>query len=144
MTDSRVWQCHKTGYGPSIDSLFFQSNLGIVTKLGIWLYPKQQGFSSCDVSVERDEDLIALVDQLGHLYRCEVLQNHPVIGNTIRVMAASGPRTMYYSETEGAMPDEVQQRFREETGKGAWNARFAFYGKKARTLIVMATSDTNA
>lgn len=129
ITESQIWQCHKAGYGPSIDSLFFQSNFGIVTKMGIWLYPKQQGFSSCDISVQRDDDLVDLVDRLGHLYRYEVLQNHPVIGNTIRAMAAAGPRTKYYSEREGAIPDEIQDRFRKETGKGAWNARFAFYGK---------------
>src|SRR5690606_38918376 len=32
-----LWQRHRRGFGPSLDSLFFQSNFGIVTKLGIWL-----------------------------------------------------------------------------------------------------------
>lgn len=100
--------------------------------MGIWLYPKQQGFASCDISIEKDEDLVLLVDRLAHLYRCEVLQNHPVIGNTVRAMASAGPRTNYYFETEGAMPNEIQDRFREYSGKGAWNARFAFYGEPSQ------------
>jgi hypothetical protein len=82
ISNSSTWQCFKPGCGPSIDSLFFQSNLGIVTKLGIWLYPKQEGFTSCNIDMENESDLAPLVDKLGHLYRTENLQNHPVIGNT--------------------------------------------------------------
>ena len=32
-----IWQTSKWGYGPYLDGLFTQSNLGIITKLGIWL-----------------------------------------------------------------------------------------------------------
>ncbi|KAH7165437.1 FAD binding domain-containing protein [Dactylonectria macrodidyma] len=127
VADSPAWQCFKPGYGPSLDSLFFQSNFGIVTKLGIWLYPKQEGFTSCDISVAKESDLVPLVDQLGHLYRTEILQNHPVIGNVIRAMAASGPRTDVYSG-HGAIPDHILEGWARKNGKGFWNARFALYG----------------
>jgi 4-cresol dehydrogenase (hydroxylating) len=32
------------GVGPWLDGLFTQSNLGIVTKLGLWLYPEPEAF----------------------------------------------------------------------------------------------------
>ncbi|KAE8336589.1 hypothetical protein BDV24DRAFT_168159 [Aspergillus arachidicola] len=127
VTGSTTWQCFKHGFGPSIDSLFFQSNFGIVTKLGIWLYPKQQGFMSCNVSVENENDLAPLVDRLAHLYRIEILQNHPVIGNPIRSIAATGPRKDVY-QGEGAIPDSVVDKWKNERGQGYWNARFALYG----------------
>lgn len=127
ISNSTTWQCFKTGFGPSVDTLFFQSNLGIVTKMGIWLYPKQECFMSCDIQVENEEDLVALVDKLGHLYRTEVLQNHPVLGNIIRSIAARGPRRDFY-QGDGAIPDDVLQRIQEKLGLGFWSARFALYG----------------
>lgn len=127
ISNSKTWQCFKPGYGPSLDTLFFQSNLGIVTKMGIWLYPKQEGFMSCDIQVDNESDLEPLIDKLGHLYRTEILQNHPVIGNIIRAMAAAGPRDTFY-KGEGAVPDADLEVIRKKMGKGFWNARFALYG----------------
>ena len=41
-TDSTAWALYKGGYGPSVDGLFYQSNLGIVTKMGVWLMPRPE------------------------------------------------------------------------------------------------------
>ncbi|KIW29539.1 uncharacterized protein PV07_05351 [Cladophialophora immunda] len=129
IADSSTWQCFKPGYGPSLDSLFFQSNFGIVTKMGIWLYPQQEGFMSCNVSIDLEEDLVVLVDKLTRLYQSDVLQNHPVIGNVIRTLAASGPRDQVFRGT-GAIPDDIIDAIRKQRGWGFWNARFAFYGSE--------------
>lgn len=107
--------------------------------MGIWLYPKQQGFMSCNISVEAEDDLVSLVDRLAHLYRSQVLQNHPVIGNVVRAMAAAGPRVRFYPPTEGAIPDAVLEQVRKEMGIGYWNARFAFYGTLEFKLDVETT-----
>lgn len=37
---SRVTHLGKWGVGPNLDGLFMQSNLGVVTRMGIWLAPK--------------------------------------------------------------------------------------------------------
>lgn len=34
--DSSTWQAFQHGFGPSVDGLFSQSNMGIVTKIGMW------------------------------------------------------------------------------------------------------------
>ena len=39
-TNSRVTHVAPRGIGPSLDGLFSQSNLGIVTRLALWLHPK--------------------------------------------------------------------------------------------------------
>lgn len=126
---SSTWQCYRAGYGPSVESLFSQSNFGIVTKMGIWLTPKQRGFMTCSVDVQKEADIIPLVDKLAKLYREEVLQNHPVIGNVIRYLARTAPRSTFYTG-DGAIPDEILERIRKEQGLGFWNARFALYGRK--------------
>jgi 4-cresol dehydrogenase (hydroxylating) len=46
--NSRLWQNYKYGFGPYIDGMFSQANLGIVTKMGFWLQRAigvQQGFT---------------------------------------------------------------------------------------------------
>lgn len=130
ISGSSTWQCFKGGYGPSVESLFSQSSLGIVTKLGIWLAPKQPGFMSCTVDVPNEDDLEQMADILGDLYRKEVLQNHPVVGNVVRYLARTAPRSHFYTG-EGAIPDEILEKIQKEAGIGFWNARFALYGTEA-------------
>src|ERR1700734_4332811 len=55
---SKLWQDYRYGFGPVIDGIFSQSNFGIVTKMGFWLYPVPEGFRSGTVLVPRHDDLI--------------------------------------------------------------------------------------
>jgi 4-cresol dehydrogenase (hydroxylating) flavoprotein subunit len=126
----RAWAVFKGGYGPAADSLFMQSNFGIVTKMGIWLYPQPEAFLSARVDVDSDADLPRLVDILARLQRTEVLQNHPLIGNVVRHAASIAPRSHWY-QGPGAMPDSVVADIRRQLGIGAWHARFALYGAPA-------------
>lgn len=53
-------------FGPSIDGLFLQSNLGIVTKLGIWMTPQPQGYVSCSFDMPEFDDIETIIDAFGH------------------------------------------------------------------------------
>ena len=48
---SRVTHVAKWGVGPNLDGLFSQSNLGVVTRMGIWLAPRPRGAECCLISV---------------------------------------------------------------------------------------------
>ena len=39
---AKTWQQFKYGVGPIVDGLFSQSNFGVVTKMGFWLYPEPE------------------------------------------------------------------------------------------------------
>jgi 4-cresol dehydrogenase (hydroxylating) len=39
---NNIWQLFKWGFGPWVDPIFTQSNLGIITKVGLWLMPALQ------------------------------------------------------------------------------------------------------
>jgi hypothetical protein len=45
MPGNRAWQLFNYGFGPYNDGIFTQSNLGIVTKMGIWVRPIRRLFS---------------------------------------------------------------------------------------------------
>lgn len=46
MTGSNTWQTFPYGFGPVVDGLFSQSNMGIVTKMGMTLMPNPGGHES--------------------------------------------------------------------------------------------------
>jgi 4-cresol dehydrogenase (hydroxylating) flavoprotein subunit len=80
LAGGRTWQTYKRGFGPSADGLFMQSNLGIVTKMGMWLMPQPEAYVPCMVTVPRDEDLAALVEALRPLLLDRTIPNYPLLG----------------------------------------------------------------
>jgi len=115
------------GFGPTLDGLFTQSNLGVVTQIGIWLMPWPDVYINGDIKVEREEDLPFLIDTLTQLRREEVIQNNALCGNVVRAVTMNGPRSRWY-DGEGAIPPERLEEIRHELNIGQWNAKFAIYG----------------
>ncbi|MFA6039552.1 MAG: FAD-binding oxidoreductase [Candidatus Peribacteraceae bacterium] len=118
------------GIGPWLDGLFTQSNLGIVTRLGVWLFPLPpvcQGFA---FKVKRDEDLEAAVEALRELRLHNVIRSTIHIANDLRVVSAQ--RGYPWELTGGAtpLPDTVRSALQAEGGVGAWNAMGGLYGTR--------------
>ncbi|CAI4217652.1 unnamed protein product [Parascedosporium putredinis] len=126
---SKCWPLFRGGYGPTYDSMFSQSNFGIVTKLSIWASPSPEGYMICRLDVEKEEDLTPMIDIFRPLLINETIQNHPVIGNVPRELAKKGMRSKFY-EGKDAIPDEKMEELRKELGVGHWSARFGLYGPK--------------
>ena len=124
---SNSWQLFKGGYGPSLDGLFLQSNLGVVTKLGLWLMPQPDGMTACEVRFQKEADLEPAIDALAPLRRRDIVQNNATMANIVRQAAGLHPRSRWY-DGPGAMPDEVLETIRRELGGGWWNMRFCLYG----------------
>ena len=40
--EGQAWQSYRWGFGPWVDGIFSQSNLGVVTKMGLWLMKKPE------------------------------------------------------------------------------------------------------
>ncbi|MCB2065174.1 MAG: FAD-binding oxidoreductase [Erythrobacter sp.] len=115
---SPLWSCHRRGFGPSLDSLFMQSNFGVVTQAGVWLMPRPEAFMIGTILCHRDEDIVPLVDLLRRLLRRGVLQGVPMIVGTPAdkgdYAAAQAPFTLA----------NLQQVLR----PGRWNVRIGLYG----------------
>jgi 4-cresol dehydrogenase (hydroxylating) len=63
----QTWQQNRWGYGPWVDGLFRQGNMGVVTKMGFWLMPKPEAFISGTARVPNDEGAVGLMNVLNHL-----------------------------------------------------------------------------
>ncbi len=126
--NAKASRVYPYGVGPYIDGLFCQSNFGIVTKIGMWLMPKPEAFCFFFITVERYEDLAALVDRLRPLRMAGVITSALHIGNDLRIL--SSKRNYPWEETNGKtpLPDDVRARMRKTYGISAWNAGGALTG----------------
>lgn len=130
---SDAWQAHPRGFGPSVDGIFRQSNLGIVTKMGIWLMPEPPSYLSGVVAIQDPAALPAFIDAVRPLVLDGTIQNHASIGNAIFVASivdGAPSRTEVY-DGPGPIPHSVIGELAERLGIGAWNMRFALYGTEA-------------
>ncbi len=89
LPNAKTWQQNKYGYGPWIDGLFKQSTLGVVTKMGFWLYPAPEAFISGVIGVPKKADINKLVDIVNYLENTVTMQGMPVIGQPLPTAWAS-------------------------------------------------------
>lgn len=119
----------KFTYGPSVDGLFWQSNLGIVTKMSIWMTPQPSAYMSCTLSMPEFDDLEIMVDTLGLMRRNGVIPNVVWVGNVIEALCIQGRRRDFW-KGDGPIPDWRVKELQDELKLGYWVARFGLYGPK--------------
>ncbi|KAK3368003.1 hypothetical protein B0H63DRAFT_536213 [Podospora didyma] len=116
------------GCGPSVDRLFYQSNLGIVTKIGIHLTPAPACYAECEVSVPNQDQLAIMVRTIAHLERVNIIQNHTSISNPYCRALPNSPPTQT-SHRASSRPE-----CRAKNGWGYWTGNFAIYSASAAIL----------
>ncbi len=77
--DSKTWQMYKHSLGPDLDGLFYQTNLGVVTKMGLWLMPEPEVYLACDINAPRFEDLATLIDAMRPLRHSGIIPNNATV-----------------------------------------------------------------
>lgn len=128
MPDNPSWHLSKRGYGPSTDSLFMQSNMGVVTKMGMWVMPQPEAYLDGWIKVENDSDLEPLIDALRPLLIDRTIPNYPMMFNAFSVLSMAATREQVWPQG-GALPRPVAEQIaRDVAGLKAWNMRFALYG----------------
>jgi 4-cresol dehydrogenase (hydroxylating) len=118
------------GIGPWLDGLFTQSNLGVVTRMGVWLMPAPPVCQAFALKVRHDRDLEAIVDALRPLRLMDVVRSTVHVANDLRVISAR--RAYPWDLTGGAtpLPDDVRRQLQKDAGIGAWNVMGALYGTR--------------
>lgn len=86
---SETWAQFKMGFGPIVDGIFSQSNLGVVTKMGFWLKPAPEAFLQAQISAPRYDDLRQIVDALRYLENSGIMQGAPEIGSPLLGLGAT-------------------------------------------------------
>ena len=137
--NSKVHQVYRNGVGPWLDGLFFQSNFGIVTEMGIWLMPKPEAYSAFFINAKSETDLDEIIDRLAPLKRQGLLTSAIHIANDLRILSN---RTRYpWARANGQtpLPNNLREELRREFQVGAWIACGAIYGTKEVVLAIQKT-----
>lgn len=119
----------KFTFGPSIEGLFLQTNLGIVTKMGIWLTPAPQAYMSCSFDMPNFEDVETIVDIFGPLRRNGLLPSSAYVSNVTEWLAMMGSREDFWPH-ETPIPDWRIAELQKELDLGYWNCKFGLYGPR--------------
>jgi 4-cresol dehydrogenase (hydroxylating) len=120
------------GVGPSLDGLFSQSNLGIVTRMSVCLMPEPEAFQSFFFLCRDEQGLGPIIDALRPLRLNGTLRSVMHLGNDYKVLAGTGQ--FPWAATNGRTPLDRQTMagFRKTLNIGAWNGAGGLYGTRGQ------------
>lgn len=123
---------YRWGVGPSLDGLFSQSNLGIVTRMTIWLMPAPEHFEAFFFRCDEKDDIGPLIEALRPLRLNGTLRSTVHIGNDYKVLSAL--QQYPWEQTAGHSPLTFEQmrEFRKRLSMGSWNGSGGLYGTRAQ------------
>ncbi len=123
----------KAGVGPSLDGLFIQSNLGIVTQMTFWLRPKPQHLTLFTYQLAEVADLEGFLEAMQPLLLQNVLESHSLsLWNAYKIRATE--RGYPWQEMAGQTP-LFSQSFPQQA---AWFATGAIYGANREHSLVIS------
>lgn len=122
---------YRYGVGPALDGLFCQSNLGIVTKIGLWLMPEPEAFAFFYALVDRPDEIAPLVDALRPLRMSGLIGSALHIGNDLRMLSGKRPYPWDRAGGRTPLPSALREQLRREEGLGAWNGGGSITGTRA-------------
>jgi len=115
-----------------LDGLFSQSNLGIVTRMTIWLMPEPECFQSFFCRCDGDDGISQLIDALRPLRLNGTLRSTVHIGNDYKVISAIGQYPWEEMGGETPLAGPVMAKLRKQFNIGCWNASGGLYGTRAQ------------
>ena len=110
--------------------MFTQSNFGIVTKMGIWLFPKPAGHRGYLITLPRDEDLGPFIDVLRPLQLNGTIPHGATLRSLLLDATAHAPRGVFHNG-DGPIPERALQQIQDALKLGRWNFYGMLYGTKS-------------
>lgn len=125
LAESAVAQVQRWGLGPSLDGLFLQSNLGIVTRMTLWLQPLPACFRHLHFSFAEGAAFDAVVDALQALRREGSVATSIGLHNADKILTLSGRYPFEASAGITPLPDGLRRGALAALGGGDWYGELA-------------------
>ncbi|WP_321396963.1 FAD-binding oxidoreductase [Emcibacter sp.] len=139
MSNNKASHLFPFSYGPSWDQMFTQSNMGIVSKMGLWLMPAPETSLQITVDIPKEEDISWVIDTLAPLKINGLIDQSIFIPSWLGKMVLKGRRQDFWDKP-GAIPEWRVQELLKEHNLGYWQVSLRFYGDrevvKARANVV--------
>lgn len=127
LPNSKTWQQYKYGFGPYVDGIFTQSNFGIVTKMGVWLYPMPEMRFLGTVSVPKHDDLIPMVNTLSYLMNSNIVLGTTRVSSSVIGQSRDAELTALRAKPGGASTAELEDYVKRKN-LPYWSIDLPFYG----------------
>lgn len=126
---------YRWGVGPFLDGIFTQSNLGIVTRMTLWLMPAPEYFQAFYFTIEHDAQLEESINIMRRLRLDGTIKSAVHIGNDYKVL--SSIRQYPWSLTGGKtpLPADLLKQLSKSWDFDVWNISGALYGTKQQVAL---------
>jgi 4-cresol dehydrogenase (hydroxylating) len=118
---------HRWGVGPALDGIFTQSNLGIVTRMTLWLTPLPRALAAVRFSFRDPARLPGCMDALRNLRLEGTLRSVAGIWNDYRVLSVEGQYPWRAAGEKTPLDRSVLSRIAEAWGGATWFGLTAVY-----------------
>jgi 4-cresol dehydrogenase (hydroxylating) len=126
--NSLTWNTYKWGTGPYLEGLFSQSNLGIVTKAGVWLMPEPETVRCFICEIEDEAKQPAATDALRLLALHGVLRSNVHMVNDVMFLAQMAQYPYDLLDGRTNLPADVRARLRSRYRIAPWTVTGGLYG----------------
>jgi 4-cresol dehydrogenase (hydroxylating) len=121
--DGKAARVYKTGIGPTIDGLFTQSSLGIVTAMSVWLIPKPESAVYSFISLSDRSAIGELIERIRPLFLAGTLRSTMHIFNDGRLLASASRFPWDRADGKQALEKQHPELYRtlcRQNGVPAW------------------------
>lgn len=126
LAGAAVGPLYPYGLGPVLDGLFSQSNLGVVTRMGVWLMPQPPAFAAAVAFVDDAAALAGVVDRLRPLRLDGTLPSVVHIGNDLRLLSGR----MAFPGRGSHLTADERRHWQRIGGATAWAFTAGLYGNR--------------
>jgi 4-cresol dehydrogenase (hydroxylating) len=141
LPNSKSWQHNRWGFGPWVDGLFRQGNMGVVTKMGFHLMPRPEAMQTATVQGMREQDILPLLDTMNLLENQHVVNGSTSLFGGMRAPGAPAGGPLWTIQLPIYGPEKVvraQMEYAKEKFAKIPDARFN-EGELFRTPLDAAT-----
>nr|WP_246866157.1 FAD-dependent oxidoreductase [Novosphingobium sp. SG720] len=141
MNNNPAWHHFPFSYGPTFDLAFTQSNLGVVTKAGLWLQPAPEASLELIFDIPEEGDIGWVVDTIAPMKISGLIEQNVFIPSWLGKMVLKGQRHDFWDKP-GAIPEWRVAELLKQYKLGYWQVALRLYGEesviKAKAEIVKA------
>ncbi|WP_291995337.1 FAD-binding oxidoreductase [Candidatus Accumulibacter sp. ACC003] len=131
----KTWHTHKWGVGPYLEGMFTQSNLGIVTRAGIWLMPRPECYNSFVYEIRDERHLPQVLDAFRRLALTGVVNTKLHMINDFVSMTILTQRVSEQVPQDGPLSDADLAALRKKYGVSPWNCAGGIYGTRGQVKL---------
>jgi len=134
-SNAQAAEVYRWGVGPYFDGIFTQSNLGIITRLTVWLMPAPKYFQSFYFSVDSHKQLEKVIDLLRPLRLDGTINSAMHIANDYKVLGAIQLYPWQQANNKTPLDKEVLEKLGKSWDFSVWNGSGALYGTKEEVAL---------